>query len=303
MSDNWSPSFVSLATAGDWATWEFTLDATTAAKMNGNPSVTATIEVRYAVTVAGDINDADFLVMVNDFVVGLFGTTAWSPTTWSSAARFGAIVTGSGGFADFATPANDRQIFAPYAVPGWKTGSNTIRVLNRGGVPIDIDYIALYPDGGPSQGSTPGVIETAPSGFLTHVDGTSLLPKSSSASWYRRGDQVIDSGSYSHTTTIDLDAICPVDPDDYIARVHVHDGAAEATGRIGATNSNTGADITAADLAAGHARIFGNGNTINVAIWYGGDDDFPPAVYELGGWPPTWTGGCGGWAVGRSAVN
>lgn len=319
MADNWSASPVTLTDAGDWAKWTMTLGSDDADALNnaGNDTVNW-ISVRMAMNAGAE---GYLALIVNDtlaaFEAGGTPTLVLPPLSggqvWSSAGRFAYRQFGNGptlpqGIASLEV--GNFQGVAVTDVAPWVAGNNVVRLLWYGKAspfgdaePIEIDFVAIQAQD-PFSGvpvlndwfsNSAQTIDLKPVtagsniGYDDHVD-PDPLHASGPPTWILEGGAA--STGTADIATIEVVKYCPPR-----AAIRVTSGGDPVSGVVGAVNEQFNTSELVTLDGAGEATF----TTVSTAgadsdFWYGGSDDWGPAVLAVDGDTRL---GCGAWYVGH----
>lgn len=307
MADNWSPSVLTLASQGDWATWTFDIpDSTAVEHLNGdNTALNGRIAIRGAFP--GPSASAGLAVLVND---GWYKNmqAATSPSGWVSADRFQLLT------ADIvqgwqAVGLDDAGAFASaygfgYPIPAGVTGpfvvgTNTIRVLNLGFTSAEIDFV--YIGTGESTVSVPGLgsgdaAESPPTGFAGHVDPNvdTDINSDSDRQWLLKAPEA--STGTAERSLITAKKFCPR-ASTFLPKVLLTDlfGSPITGATLWLHDPNTGTLTSTTTDGDGIAEL-DLAFLSSAQFFYLGDDDWIPTTLNVSSDERI---NCGGWHVGN----
>lgn len=311
MADNWSASPIALTDAGDWAKWSITISSTDADNFNNDSLNRLTLRM----ALSGALLRGDYVLVVNDLTVVSAIENATSTNTWVSDNRFAYdFLIGSNAMFKSRAVNFPGASFQLVNVEPWVAGVNTIRLLWYGDSandnapePIEIDFLAVQ-SGGPAYITThwnddgdddfnakPVTVPFTRIGYDDHVDPDPIGADanddpSGPATWILEGSDAT-SGT-AGDSLLEVIKFCPP-----IAKVRVTGAGSPLSGTVGVDQGGT---VDIATLGGnGTATFTVPGGFNNAHFWYGGNDDWTPALVTIDDAARI---RCGGWHVGRIGV-
>lgn len=305
MADNWSASPLTLTDAGDWAKWTLTLSSTDADNLN-NPANANINRLVLRMALSAASLRGDYALMVNDTTAASGMEATNSTSGWTSLGRF---------TYDFIAGSNAviKSEAVDFPVPGaqvvnvepWEPGSNTIRLVWYGdnGVaePIEVDFLAVQ-SGGPTyitgnwnddgdDIADPKPVTTGSwVGYDDHVDPDNINLATGPATWILEGSDATT--GTAGDSLLEVIKFCPP-----VAKVRVTGAGSPISGIVGV---DQGGAVDLATLGGnGTATFTIPGDANNAHFWYGGNDDWAPALVTVDDAARI---GCNGWHVGRIGV-